>query len=87
MDKYREGAHIFVAFQNWSTLGNDDQKVPRITGEQISARLANLPVPVMRKSAKCGSAATNHATDLASTECKVSIGHYCGGVSVLGYKF
>ena len=74
-------------FKSWSTFEHDDQNVSRNFGEQIPVPLANLLVSVLRKSAKCGLAARNHTTNLISTECKVSTGHYRGGVSILCYKF
>ena len=74
-------------FTSWSTFEDDDQKVFRLIGERIPTPLANLPVSVLRKSTECGLAARNHATNLVSTECKVSIRHYRGGVFVLWYKF
>ena len=83
-----EKARISLSpFKSWSTFEHDDQKVSRILGEEIPAPLANLPVSVLRKSAKCGLAARNHTTNLVSTECKVGIGHYGSGVSILWYKF
>ena len=72
---------------SWSTFEHDHQKVSRIIGEQIPAPLANLPVSVLRKSPNCGLAARNHATNLVSKECKVSIGHYRSGLSILWCKF
>lgn len=59
---------------------HDDQKVPKIIREQILAPLANLPVLVLRKSVKCGLVAKKHATNVPSTECKVSVSYYRGGV-------
>ena len=83
-----EKARISLSpFKSRSPLEHGDQNVSRNFGEQIPAPLANLLVSVLRKYAKCELAARNHTTNLVSTECKVSIGHYGSGVSILWYKF